>query len=364
VVLSYLLGFHRLGWRVTLIDRLAPCQCVDGAGRPVAPDHSVGYIYARSVLQAFGLEDDYVLLVDGVEEPVGRTRAALAADLDAAEFLLDVMGFLDDRRLRDNTRCRVFLDIDPGFPQMWAADGLADVISGHDVYLTIGTNLGSEGCAVPTLGRTWRPTLPPVVLDEWPVRRERGRAVTSVVTWRGPFAPVEHDGVRYGLRAHQFRRFAGVASATNWPMELALDIDPEDDADRSMLTGAGWTVVDPRFVAASPSGFRRYVQESTAEFLVAKGMYVQSAGGWVSDRSACYLASGRPVVAQDTGLGAAISVGDGLVVFNDVTEATALLEEVLARYTHHSAAARALAEDHFDSDRVLSELIDSVLDPS
>jgi uncharacterized cupin superfamily protein len=145
-------------------------------------------------------------------------------------------------------------------------------------------------------------------------------------------------------------------------MELALDIDPEDQADRAMLVAAGWSLVDPAVVAATPSAFRCYVQGSSAEFLVAKGMYVQSAGGWVSDRSACYLASGRPVVAQDTGFAAHLPVGDGLVVFEDAPGARAGLDDVLTRYAHHAEAARSLAEGHFDSNRVLAQLVDSVLE--
>jgi hypothetical protein len=363
-VLSYLLGFRRLGWRVTLVDRLPRSQFVDGAGRPVTPGRSVGYRYARAVLAAFGLAEDYVLLVDGDDEPLGRSRSALVSDLARADFLLNVMGFLDDPALRDEARCRAFLDIDPGFPQMWAASGLADVTADHDVHLTVGTGVGTDGCSVPTLGVRWRTTLPPVVLDQWPVSLAPGRAVTSVVTWRGPFDPVEHDGTRYGLRAHQFRGLAGVATGSPWPLELALDIDPEDHADRAMLVAAGWDLVDPAAVAATPSDFRRYVRGSTAEFLVAKGMYVQTGGGWVSDRSACYLASGRPVVAQDTGLAAHLPVGDGLVVFDDVAGARSCLDDVHHRYAHHAAAARSLAEDHFDSDRVLSRLVDSVLEPA
>ena len=209
-VLSYLLGFRRLGWRVTLLDRLPPSQCVDGAGRPVTPGRSVGYRYARAVLAPFGLAEDYVLLVDGDDEPLGRSRSDLVSDLTSADVLLDVMGFLDDPELRDAARCRAFLDIDPGFPQMWTATGLADVTADHDVHLTVGSGVGSGGCSVPTLGVHWRATLPPVVLDQWPMSLAPGRAVTSVVTWRGPFDPVDYTiGLDEGVRG--------------WKIGLSLD---------------------------------------------------------------------------------------------------------------------------------------------
>lgn len=361
VVLSYLLGFRRLGWRVTLVDRLPPEACVDGRGAPVAPERSAGYRYARSVLERFGLEDAYCLLVDGRPEPVGPSRGALRAELRQADFLLNVMGFLDDPELCGDARRRVFVDIDPGFAQMWADLGQADVLAGHDAFLTVGTNIGRPGCRIPTMGRAWQATLPPVVMEQWPVQAGPGRAITTVASWRGPFGPVEHGGARYGLRAHELRPLAGMAADVGWPVEMALDIAPEDAVDRDRLLAGGWRLADPVAVAGSPDQYRRYVQESTAELTVAKGMYVRAASGWFSDRSACYLASGRPVVAQDTGIGVHLPTGDGLLVYRSAVEAGAALAEVLAHYPHHAGAARALAEEHLDSDQVLAALIDRAL---
>jgi hypothetical protein len=364
VVLSYLLGFRRLGWRVTLVDRLGPESCVDRWGVRVAPERSVGYHYARSVLERFGLADSYCLLVDGQPEPLGRTRAELRAELRRADFLLNVMGFLEDPELRHAARRSAFLDIDPGFPQMWADLGLADVLAGHDTYLTVGTNIGRAGCRIPTGGRAWRATLPPIVLAHWPPQKGPGRAITTVATWRGPFDAVEHRGIRYGLRAHEFRPLAGMAAGVSWPVEMALDIDPADSVDRDRLVAGGWRLTDPVIEAGTPGRYRRYVQSSTAELTMAKGMYVQTAGGWFSDRSGCYLASGRPVVAQDTGIGSHLPTGHGLLLFHTAAEAGAALTDVLERYRHHAAAARALAEDHLDSDKVIAALVDAALAPA
>jgi hypothetical protein len=364
VVLSYLLGFRRLGWRVTLVDRLPPEACVDRTGTVVAPEYSVGYRYAHSVLQRFGLADCYCLIVDDRAEPVGRSRTELRAELRHADFLLNVMGFLDDPDLRDEARRRVFLDIDPGFAQMWAELGLADVLDGHDQYFTVGTNVGRDGSRVPTRGRNWQATLPPIVLSHWPAQTGPGRAITTVAAWRGPFEPIEYYGKRYGLRVHELRRLAGVPDRVAWPVEVALDIDPEDGLDRERLVAGGWRLVDPLAAAGTPERYRHYVQESTAEIMVAKGIYVDTCGGWFSDRSGCYLASGRPVVAQDTGIGNRLPIGDGLVTFHTADEAAAGLADVLERYQHHADAARALAEDHLDSDKVIAAVIESVMEPA
>jgi hypothetical protein len=364
VVLSYLLGFRRLGWRVTLVDRLPADACVDRTGAPVAPERSVGYRYARRLLERFGLAGSYCLLVDGQHEPAGRTRTELAVELARSDFLLNVMGFLQDANLRDLAERRVFLDIDPGFPQMWAELGLADVLGGHDTYLTVGTNIGRPGCLIPTRGCRWQATLPPVVLDEWPMQSGPGRAITTVAAWRGPFDPIDYRGTRYGLRAHELRPLFDMPHEVNWPVEMALDIDPADASDRERLMAGGWQITDPVRAAGTPESYRQYVQRSTGELMVAKGMYVRTLSGWFSDRSGCYLASGRPVVAQDTGVSCHLPTGDGLVTFCTADEAQTGLADVLHRYHHHADAARALAKDHLDSDKVIADLINSVLDPA
>jgi hypothetical protein len=145
---------------------------------------------------------------------------------------------------------------------------------------------------------------------------------------------------------------------------MALDIDPADASDRERLVAGGWRITDPVRAAGTPESYRQYVQASTAELMVAKGMYVHTSSGWFSDRSGCYLASGRPVVAQDTGVADHLPTGDGLVTFRTADEARAGLADVLHRYRHHADAARALAEDHLDSDRVIADLITSVLEPA
>jgi hypothetical protein len=344
-----------------LIDRIPAHLCRNHNGALVAPERSVNWASAMAVLGRFGLQDRYGLLIDNELEPLGLSRSALRRELRDADFVLNVMGFLDDDELLGLARRRAFLDIDPGFPQIWAELGLADVLDGHDVHLSVGTNVGQPGCSVPTRGLKWLPILPPVVLEHWPRQPGRGGAVTTVATWRGPFDAVEYRGQRYGLRAHEFRNLTDIADTMRWSIELALDIDETDRADRQRLLAGGWQLTDPTKVAATPDAYRRYVQHSMAELMVAKSMYVRTRSGWFSDRSACYLSSGRPVVAQDTGLAEPLAAGDGLLLFATAAEARAALSDLFAQYDHHSMAARTLAEDLFDSDKVLTTLADSVL---
>lgn len=359
VFLQYLLGFRRLGYDVLFVDRLDDALCVDAAGRPCPVAESVNLSYLAAVMSGAGLGDSWSVLHDG--DAYGVPRSEVIERIRRSTVLLNVMGYLrDDDALAAAPR-RIFLDIDPGFGQMWRALGLADLFTDHDRYVTVGENVGRPDCRIPTVGVDWIPTRPPVVLSQWPVAPPPPRpAFTSVGSWRGPFAPVEYDGQVYGLRVHEFRRFMNLPRETGAEFRVALDIDELETRDLTALEAGGWVRVDPRAVAHTPADYRRWIQDSAAEFLVAKNMYVDTRGGWFSDRSVCYLASGRPVLAQDTGLAGLYPVGEGLVTFAVHEEAVHGALAIAGDWARHSSAARRIAEDFFDSDRVLQRLLDEV----
>jgi hypothetical protein len=226
--------------------------------------------------------------------------------------------------------------------------------------VTVGERIGEPDCAIPTCGIEWIPTKPPVDLGEWPrsgadAHTER---FTSVASWRGPFGPLEYRGRTYGLRVHEFRRFLALPSLTEAGFEVALDIDDAEVDDRRRLDEAGWTLADPLAAAGDPWRYRHFVQSSWAELMIAKNLYVDARSGWFSDRSACYLASGRPVLAQDTGLDGLVPRGEGLITYRTLDEAVAGVEEISGDYKRHRRAAREIAEEHFAAERVLPRLLD------
>jgi hypothetical protein len=360
VFLQYLLGFRRLGWDVLFIDRLDREMCVDGTGSPAPLRASVNLRYLTEVMHGFGLSDSWALVSDEGQEVVGLARSELLERVRRSAFILNVMGFLDDADILGTVPRRVFLDIDPGFGQMWRALGLHDLFQGHDDYVTIAENIGSPECTIPTVGVDWITTKQPVVLDEWVGSSRSSGRFTSVGSWRGPFGPLEYNGRTYGLRVHEFRKFFELPKRTRRSFEIALDIDEAETDDLRQLKDNGWTLVDPRLVAVDPWRYRDYIRDSGAEFMVAKNMYVQSRSGWFSDRSICYLAAGRPVLAQDTGLASLLPVGDGLVAFSTAEEAAAGVEAIAADYERHAQAARELAVEYFASDRVLTQLLDKL----
>jgi hypothetical protein len=356
--LQYLLGFRRLGYDAIFVDWLDAGMCTDGEGLPCSVEDSVNAAYVAEVMRDFALEDSFALLHDG--ETIGLSRPQVLERVAAAPFLLNVMGFLKDEELLGAAQKRVFLDTDPGFGQMWRDLGLADIFEGHDVFVTIGENIGSDNCAIPACGLDWIRTPQPVVLEQWASSNGEDGRFTSIGAWRGPYGPVEYKGESYGQRVHEFRKFASLPRLTGREFEVALDIHPADAGDLELLQENGWSVASPAVVARDPHVYREYVQRSRAEFMVARGMYVKTRCGWFSERSQCYLAAGRPVLAQDTGLDELYPSGEGLLLFRTLDEATAGVEEISRDYARHCRAARELAAEYFDSDKVLPRLVDAL----
>ncbi len=345
--ISWVLGLRRLGFDVHFVEQLTP-SCDAGA----AP-------YFDSVMAEFGLAGSSTLLSPAGVPVTGLSVAELSELAAEAALLVNISGHLALPQVKDRVGTRVYIDLDPGFTQIW--QGTGSRLQGHDHFFTVGENVGTHGCLVPTAGIRWRPIRQPVVLDEWPaVAPTAFDRFTSVSSWRGPYGPVDHGGRTYGVKAHEFRRFFALPGHVPAAFELALDIHPADGKDRAALQEHGWRLTDPGDAAGSPAAFRDYVQGSGAEFSVAQGIYVHTGSGWVSDRSVRYLASGRPTLVQDTGFGRTYPVGDGLVAFSTLDEAVTGAEAILGDYERHCRAARSLAEEWFDSDRVLSGLCEEV----
>jgi hypothetical protein len=364
VRLNWLLGLRRLGLEVHFVEQLDAASCVDVGGSPVAPERSRQVAYARSVLDRFALADHATLLIDDGPRTVGRSEAELLELIDSADALVNISGHLRAPALLARARRRVLVDVDPGYTQMWHLQGLLGTqLADHDLHLTVAAAIGRPGCSIPTAGVRWRPVQRPVVLDEWPVVTcPAVDRFTTVASWRGGHGRVEHAGRAYGLKAHEFRKLLELPRRVPQRFEIALDIHLGDHADLAALREHGWHVADPRRLVPDPLRFRRYVQASGAECSAVQGIYVETGSAWFSDRSAAYLASGKPVLVQDTGLRDHLPVGEGLVTFTDLAGAVAGAERIAADYERHARAARDLAERHFDSDRVLTEVLAVVAD--
>jgi hypothetical protein len=356
-VLQYLLGFRRLGHEVLFVEQCAESD-LEPEGSPLERSRNASYF--RSVSAEHGLDGNAALLLAGTEQTVGIAYPRLLEMARRADLLVNISGILTDERLVADIPVRAYLDLDPAFNQFWQMSGIDMRFGGHTHYVTVGQAIGSADCPVPDCGLEWIPTVPPVVLEEWPRAGQISQdALTTVGNWRA-YGSIEHDGVNYGQKVHSLRQFISLPTRTHVCFLLAMTIHPDEKKDLQALAENGWELVDANQVAGTPSDYRRFLAGSRAEIGIAKSGYVLSRCGWFSDRSACYLASGRPVIAQETGFSRFLPTGEGLFSFQTEDDALAAIGELEHDYARHAQAARALAEDHFDSDVVLEGLLEKV----
>jgi hypothetical protein len=361
VRLSWLRGLQRLGFKVVLVEQIDADSCVDENGSVVAFEQSVNFAYFQKVIEQFGLQGSAVLVLGTGEATYGLDFGDLLDLAAEADLLVNISGHLTLEAVMKSIRRKAFIDIDPGFTQFWSAAGNPGAhFDQHDWWFSIGENIGKPYCPIPTGGIKWQPIRQPVVLSDWPVVEGCLDRFTTVANWRGTYGPVEFNGRTYGLKVHEFRKVIALPERSGQSFEIALSIHPGDGKDLDALRENGWRIVDPAAKAADPWQFRHYVQQSGAEFSVAQGVYVDTHSGWFSDRTIRYLASGKPVLVQSTGFDRQLPIGDGLLSFSCLDEAIAGADEIAKNYESHCRAARAIAEEYFDSDRILGDLIDRV----
>jgi len=357
-VLQYLLGFRQLGHDVYFVEPLEPAA-VQPESTPFY--RSANAAYFREVVAEFGFERSSALLLAGTQQTVGLPYERLREVARRADVLINISGMLTDEALMSPIPRRAYLDLDPAFNQLWqAAQGIDMRFAGHSHFVTIGQAIGKPGCAVPTCGLSWITTPQPVVLSHWPVAdRIIYDALTTIANWRG-YGSIEHEGVFYGQKAHSLRQFIALPALTGERFTLALAIHPGEEHDLAALRSNTWQLADPVEVVGTPASYQGFIQGSRAEFGIAKSGYVAARCGWFSDRSTCYLASGRPVLAQGPGFSDFLPTGEGLFAFETIDDVFAGVEALERDYARHTRAARAIAEEYFDSDTVLARLLEHI----
>jgi hypothetical protein len=254
-------------------------------------------------------------------------------------------------------RTRVFLDADPGFTQFkispTACAGYASPYE-FNHHATFGVRIGKPDCPIPTHGLNWRPTRPPIALDlVQPRFTPDARFFTTVMSWTA-YGNVEYRGETYGQKNVELLKLIDLPRRAGRQFELAL-AGPDAPTDR--LRAAGWEVTAALPATIDVEAYLDYIGRSRGEFSVAKNAYVKTRSGWFSDRTANYLAMGKPAIVQDTGFGESLPCGEGLFAFSTVEDVIAAVEKINADYARHSRAARRIAEGYFDSNRVVGQLL-------
>ena len=356
-VLQFVLGLKELGHEVYFLETTSE----NDTARSHAWTRRKKDTYFANVMREFGLGSYSALIRKKDFTTAGLPYDEIARNVKDADVLVNLSGLFDDWEITGRIPIRIYVDLDPGFTQLWSVAEKIDMrFEGHTHFATVGQWIGTPRCAVPDCGVAWIPLLQPVVLSHWPVSDAQPRyGVTTVANWRG-YGTIHHNGVFYGQKAHSFRRLIGIPRISSQPFSIALCIHSSELEDRNAMMANGWNLLNPIEVAGSPCRYQKFIQSSAAEIGIAKSGYVSSRSGWFSDRSVCYLASGRPVIVQDTGLEGILPTGKGLVTFNTTGEAVDALNEISRDYRKHARAARALAQEHFDSSIILGRLLERV----
>lgn len=370
VYLQYVHALQHLGCDVYWLERFRR------GSDPARDDAALSVFFAR--MREFGLDGRAVVYfaAEGRDagtprEYVGMSAQEVSRLVRRTDLLLNFQ-YAIDRGMLERFRRTALVDIDPGLLQFWIGAGQLQVPA-HDVYVTTGETVGTAAACFPDCGVSWIHIRPPVCLDLWPyVDDAPGAAFTTVSSWWGGGAKGHAEWIvdeaadlRYdNCKRVSFLEFADLPRRSASPLELALNLsdDADDAAERQMLERIGWRVRHSRDVAATPQAYREYVRRSRGEFSCAKPSCMRFRNAWVSDRTICYLASGRPVVVQHTGPSAFLPDGEGMFRFSTLAEAADALATVEGAYARHRRAARELAEAHFDAQTVLAGMLEAALD--
>jgi hypothetical protein len=351
VRLQYMLGLDKLGIECFWVDRL---NAVD----PLTHPHSLDYLVERfdRTAREFGFKDRYCIVYNDGEKHLGLSESSLKSLTESAGLLLNISGHLPPSSPLMRVPRRAYVDVDPGFIHIWATQ--VDMgLDRHNFFFTIGQSVGTEHFKIPLNGVNWQAICPPVALYHWPARIDANcKRIGTVGDWRGSQHAV-YEGEYYGGKRREYVDLLHLPRITGRNIELALCIGPEDWEDIGLLKSSKWKVLDPFLYAGDPHSYREFVQMSRAEFSVAKSGYVKSNSGWISDRTACYLASGKPALVQSTGCEWKFAHQKGLVTFRNLEEAIAGLKAIDDDYLVHCEAARRIAEEHFDSAKILGQVL-------
>jgi hypothetical protein len=358
--LQWLVALQRLGHDVYVAEKATwPDACYDAERDVMTDDCSYGFGQVTRLLERFGL-GGRLCFVDVHGNPHGLTRDEMQDVFDTADLFVDMGTHGAWVQEAARSRIRILVDGEPGWTQMRMEKRLAagESLPAYDAYYTVGQNVGGPGNPIPTAGRSWRPIFHPVVVDLFSAVSEPDPAApfTTVMNWQS-HELLEFDGRAYGQKDVEFARFLELPTSVSAPLEVAVS---GRNVPQELLLRSGWRIRDAHETTLTYDVFREYVASSRGEFSVAKNVFVATHSGWFSDRTAAYLAAGRPAVVQETGFSAHLPCGEGLFAVRNADEARVAIEEICADYGRHASAAQAIARDVLDATTVLPRMLEEL----
>jgi len=359
--LHYVLGLHELGHEVWFYE-FGSWPPYNPLKQYCEPDAAYGLSYLKRQFELFDLPPRWCyhapwcgwhnMSQDDADQVLG-----------SADLLICVSGVTPLHQIRRRPKRTLVIDTDPVFTQLRMREDqeLRDYYDQFDAVATFGRLIGTSACDIPTHRKQWIGTHQPIVLKHWPVVPcESPKRLSTIGKWEHNGRHVDWQDRRFfSSKGIEWLKMIDIPKRTSWEMSIGMQSMP--CLGREHFEAQGWRWIDPEQASADCNAFRGFVQNSAGEFTVVKNLYAGVKSGWFSDRSACYLASGRPVVAQSSGFEQWLPAGEGVLPFDTPDEAASALEELQAHYARHSLSARRIAEEHFDSRRVLSDLLDAVI---
>jgi hypothetical protein len=361
--LNWIRGLQRLGHEVWYVedDTVWP---YDPVQRRVTDDCTYAVRHVRQSMERIGLPDRWAFrLADRPDACWGLSPSELNELYRSCDALLNIVGATGLREEHMAAPLRVYVETDPVTLELTLAAGDESTwnpLAEHHVVATYGENYGAEDCGVPIadLDVTFHKTRQPIDLELWPMAFDPDLPhFTTIGNYRQEGSDVRYKGEVYRWsKHHEWEKFLSLPARTEQTFDLALKIDRPSDAER--LASHGWTIRSPVEMSLDVFGaYPEFVRGSRAEFTVAKDQNVRLRSGWFSERDACYLASGKPVISQDTGFSNVLPVGEGLFGVRTLDEAVDAVEEINGDYERHCRAARTLAEEYFRAEDVAARLL-------
>ncbi len=355
--LQYVLGLRQLGHNVLFVedsDHYPSCS-IPGQGE-LTTDPSYGIKFIEPLFKHFDLAGNWTYFDEHTNTWFGSPKKKVMEFCNAADVVINISAINPVREWWQKIPARVLIDTDPVFTQVRHLQNPfdLDMAKQHTSFFSFGENIGKPSCAIPPDGLNWQPTRQPLYKEAWKYDRpvDSGKW-TTVMQWDS-YKEVRYEGQLFGMKSLSFQSFQKLPQMLPQPFELAIG---GATTPKASLVSNGWEVINSLEPTATPWSYQQYIQQSKGEWSVAKHGYVVSNSGWFSERSLCYLATGKPVIVQDTGFSEQLPTGLGLLSFNTLHEAVACFELVNSDYSFHCTRAREIAETYFAAEIVLDALL-------
>ena len=358
--LQYCLGLKKLGHDVFYYEDSGDSEycCYNPEKDTTDSNPAYGLNYASTIFETFGLKNNWAYFDKHTNVFYGTGEHQAKKIISESDVMINISIANPIRSWLEKIPAKILIDTDPVFTQI---RNLSDpkrnaLCSSHNYFFTFGENFGNKDCLIPDDGFNWKPTRQPIDLDAWEVSQQTpDKKWTTIMQWDS-YNEQSFEGRTFGMKSKSFQQFIDIPQKINTEnFLLATGAAPDE-----LLNSHGWSVVNSLQISKTIQTYQDFITSSKGEFSVAKHGYASANSGWFSERSACYLASGKPVIMQETGYSKFLPTGHGLLPFDNSDEAINSIHEISSGYKYHCKNARLLAEEYFNSDKIMNDILNNL----